>query len=513
MELDLLQLLRILRRRWWILVLLIIVASGSAYFTVSRQTPLYQATAVFLVNPGALVGSSDYSTIQDSQRLTETYSELVNTQTMRDRVANVVGIEEIAPNNVIVSTVGDTLLIEITVTDESPELAAATANGFVSEFQVYIQGQNETRLQQSRSSVDQQITFLNEQIAVIDAEIATATDLEIPNLEQQRLTYTDMVAQLESDAARTSMQATTSSPFIEPVDMARVPSQQSSPNVQQSTLLGAVVGMIIAVGIIVLLEYMDNTVKSYSDIAEIIHAPLLSSVPVDSDAKAKRGDAQLFTLSHPQSHQAESIRLLRTNLTFASVERPLRSVVVTSAIADEGKSTVAANLAIAAAQGGKAVVLVDADLRRPSQATIFGVSNKSGISNYVTDHQRSWQSISHRAYVSGLTLNPSGPLPPNPSEMVSSTRFRILIEDLEKKFDLVVIDSPPILGASDALVAGSIADGVLLVTQYGSTRIDVVRSAANLIQQSGARLVGVVLNQVKGTQASYFGGYYQADDN
>lgn len=502
------QILRILRRRWWILLLLIVVASGSAYFTVSRQAPLYQATAVFLVNPGALVGSSDYSSLQDSQRLTQTYSELVNTQSMRDRVAMVVGENETESSDVTVNTVPDTLLIEVTVTHESPEIAANTANAFVSEFQAYIQSQNESRLEQSRSSVDQQIAFLNEQIAEIDTQLAMPVNAESESLQLQRRTYASMIADLESDAASISMQATTSSPFVEPVDPAYPPSQPSSPDVTQSTILGAVVGILIAAGVVALLEYLDSTVKSHSDIAEFVNAPLLSSIPVDSDAKGQRGDRQLFTLSHSRSSQAEAIRLLRTNLNFASVERPLYSVVVTSAVPDEGKSTLAANLAVAAAQSGKSVVLVDADLRKPSQAKIFGVNNRSGISSYITDHQRTWQSISQNTYVSGLALITSGPLPPNPSEMISSARFRSMIQDLEQKFDLVIIDSPPIHSASDALLAGFIADGVLLVTHYGTTRIDSVRSATTQIQQSGARLVGVVLNRVKGSQASYSGGYY-----
>lgn len=510
MELNLLRLLRILRRRWWIFGLIAIFAASSAYFTVQRETPLYQATAVMVVNPAALVGSNDQNSLQDSQRLTETYTMLVNTQPMRERVAAAVGIDEIDPGSISVNTVGNTLLIEITVTDVFPEDAADIANAFVSEFQNYIRDQNDSRVEQSLTSVEQQVDFLNMQIEEVDEELLTADTSEIEGLQQQRRVYLELVAQLESEAATSSMRASSGSPFIQGVDPAEIPGSPSSPQVMQTTMLGAVVGLLIGTALVALLEYLDNTVKTYADIEEVVAAPLLASIPILPSLR--RDPKQIFVSTQPRSNQSESIRLLRTNLTFASVESPLSTLVVTSTLPGEGKSTVAANLAMSIAQSGKLVALLDGDLRKPTLHTIFNVDNVIGTTTFITDSNLRWDSVAINVSEPRLKVITSGPLPPNPGEIISSDRFRELIHQLTEEFDLVVIDSPPVLGASDALVSGSIADGVLLVTQHGRTRIEEVRNASDLISQSGAWLVGVIINKTKGAVAGGFGGYYHSDE-
>lgn len=506
MELDLHQLIRIFRRRWWIILLLTSVAASSAFFASSRQTPLYEATAVLVINPGALVGSNEYSSLQDSQRLAATYVQLINTQPVRDRVKTSLELEDIDPDRVSTSILRDSLLIEITVTDESPEQAAIMADAFVLQFQGYISDQNESRISQSRSAVDEQIDFLNTQIAEIDGQISAAGDGDVSALLEQRQALVGMISQLESDAARSQMQAASSSAFIEMVDPAPIPESPSSPQIVRNTALGAIVGIMLAVGVIALLEYLDNTVKEHTNIQEVTHAPLLSSIPVNTGIE--RGSRQVYTIADTKSGSAEAISLLRTNLTFAGINAPISSIAITSSLAGEGKSTVAANLAVAFAKGGKTVAIIDADLRKPTQHRIFGVENHFGVTNYVTDPTATWESLSHRVALPGLTLIPSGPIPPNPAEMVASPRFRQLVEMLEAQFDIVIIDNPPLLQASDGLVLGSFTDGILLVTQFGKTRVDALKSAAALVNQSGTRLVGVVVNRASSNVSSYYGGYY-----
>lgn len=506
MELDLHQLIRILRRRWWIIVLLTVLVASSAYVTSNRQTPLYQASAVLVINPGALVGSNESGTLQDSQRLADTYVQLINTQPVRDRVIAAVGVGEIDPDRVTTSIVRDSLLIRVTITDEDPERAAQLANAFVTEFQGHIADQNAKRIVESRTAVDTQIDYLTGQVAEIDTQIESADESSLAGLQKQRQELTNLISQLETDAARAEMLAASASTFIEMADPASTPQSQSSPNVLQNTILGAFVGFLLAVGVIALVEYLDNTVKEHTNIQELAHAPLLSSIPVNSGIAS--GSRQVYALVDSKSGSSEAISLLRTNITFAGIGNPVKTIVVTSSVAGEGKSTVAANLAVAFAKGGKSVVIVDADLRKPTQHRIFGTNSNFGVTTYITDEDADWSHLSHRVALPGLSLIPSGPLPPNPAEMVSSRKFQQLIKQLEEHFDFVIIDTPPLLQASDGLVLGSYTDGILMVTHFGNTRVDALKIASDLINQSGSRLIGVVLNRVSSSSTSYYGNYY-----
>lgn len=506
MELDLHQIIRILRRRWWILMLLPALVGGLAYYNVSREIPMYQATATMVVNPGAISGQgSTQGSLNEGVALSYTYVQLINTQPVRERVQDILG----GPirSGVSASTVQNTSLIRVTATGADPQAVADTANAYVAGFQSYIADQNAYRLDLAREGVDAQIQFLNTQIQDLDAQISAESDEdEVDRLQAQRQELVRMLAQLETDAAATSMQAASARVIIESVDSARAPFAPISPNVPRTTMLGVFVGLLLAVGVIALLEFLDNTVKGHTNISEITGSPLLASIPVNTSIK--RGTRQVFVVADPQSGSAEAMRLLRTNLSFAGVDSPISSIAVTSSVQAEGKSTIAANLAVAVASSGQAVALVDADLRKPTQFEIFGVETHQGVTSFVSDRSFSWEQVSQRVAVPGLVLIPSGPIPPNPAEMIASARFRELLDQLRTEFDLVIVDTPPILQASDGLVAGALTDGLLVVTQHGRTRVDALKGAVDLIRQSGTRLIGVTLNRVDKSSESYYGSYY-----
>lgn len=514
MELDLHQLIRIFRRRWWILLLLTVVAGSSAYWSASRETPMYRATATMMVNPGAIgAGQGSTGSLNEGVALSYTYVQLINTQPVRDLVQEELG----GPirSGVSASTVQNTSLIRITAVSSDPQAAADTANAYVSGFKHYVDNQNAQRTERAREGVDAQITFLNDQIDTLNAEIDDADESELERLQQQRNELTRMVTQLETDAAYTSMQAASSTVVIESVDAARVPGAPISPDISRSTMLGAVVGLMIAIGVIALLEYLDNTVKGHTNIQHLTRSPLLASIPVSPGINP--GPRQIYTMAEPKAGSSEAVRLLRTNLTFAGVEREINSITVTSSGEGEGKSTTAANLAVAFASGGKSVALIDADLRKPTLHRIFGVENTSGVTRFIADPDEQREDVSDRVALPGLTLVPSGPIPPNPSEMLVSPRFQQLITEMESEFDMVIVDTPPLLQTSDALMVGSVTDGILLMAHHGRTRVDALKNATGLIHQSGTRLIGVVVNQVDKASSTYYsGGYYgkyQASDD
>lgn len=213
-------------------------------------------------------------------------------------------------------------------------------------------------------------------------------------------------------------------------------------------------------------------------------------------AQAARSDS-LITLTTPRSPISEAYRTLRTNLEFSSLDKPIKTMVVTSPGPEEGKSTTLANLAVTMAQAEKKVILVDCDLRRPSQHEIFGVSNAVGLTTMVVDEGAMADPPLQETEVPGLWILPSGPLPPNPSELVGSRRMGEIISALSERADMVLFDAPPVIAVTDAAVLSSRVDGVLLVIKAAGTKRDHAQKAKALLEKVNANLVGAVLSNVK----------------
>ncbi len=205
-------------------------------------------------------------------------------------------------------------------------------------------------------------------------------------------------------------------------------------------------------------------------------------------------NTDLVTLSNPRSPVSEAYRTLRTNLEFFSLDEPIRTLVVTSPGAEEGKSTVLANLAVALAQGGKRVILVDCDLRRPTQHTLFGLDNATGLTTMMLDEAAQADPPLRETPVDGLRVLTAGPPPPNPAELLGSRRMKETLAALLKKADVLLFDAPPVLAVTDALVLAVRTDGVLLVVKAGGTTREHVQQAKERLERVNARIVGAVLN-------------------
>jgi capsular exopolysaccharide synthesis family protein len=221
---------------------------------------------------------------------------------------------------------------------------------------------------------------------------------------------------------------------------------------------------------------------------------------------ANNRSESLVTLTNPRSPVSEAYRTLRTNLEFSSLDKPIKTMVVTSPGLGEGKSTTLANLAVTLAQAEKEVILVDCDLRRPSQHEIFGLSNGVGLTTMVVDDGAMREPPLLDTGVAGLRLLTSGPLPPNPSELVGSRRMGEIISVLAERSDIALFDAPPIVAVTDAAVLASRVDGVLLVIKAGATKRDHAQKAKALLDKVNAHLLGVVLNNIK-MDTSYYSYY------
>jgi non-specific protein-tyrosine kinase len=219
-------------------------------------------------------------------------------------------------------------------------------------------------------------------------------------------------------------------------------------------------------------------------------------------------NSKLITLEDPRSPVAEAYRTLRTNIEFSSFEQSLQTLLITSPSPNEGKSTTLANLAIVMAQAEKKTLLVDADLRRPSLHTIFNVGNDRGLTSMFVEPDAMQRPPLQETGVPNLMLLPSGPLPPNPAELMISRRMQDILNALKQQADIVLFDAPPVIAVTDAVVLGARVDGVLLVIEAGHTKREHARRAKELLDKVKVRVIGAVLSNV--SQDSAMGGYYSS---
>lgn len=519
MELDLHQLIRAARRWWWLLLLAPLIAGTVAYAVADRQQPLYSSTVVLRINPPA-GSSADFSALQLTQNLTETYRMTIVMSPVLDKVVAQLGLpydsDELASKSTA-TAVRDTQLVRLSVSDTSPTQAALIANTIAQTFIGNLTTESATQFTGIQDDLREQTTAAQEALDTVEAEIArldtpeNEDDVSIQDrlsslrLErgqlQQQLTGLQLQAQsVGTGLATAQTQVTISEP-------ATAPDQPYAPRVLFNALLAAFAGLLIGIAAVALLEFLDNTVRGSSDVTELTGAPLLASV--SAIAKLQPGGQQVYVLARPRSTEAEAIRLLRANLEFAAAAQPITTLALTSAGPGEGKSTVTANLGVVMAQSGLTTVIIDADLRKPSQHRIFNVANDRGLTTLMTHPDQPWEQVGARVAVPGLTLIPSGPIPPNPADLLSLDRMSVLLSRISDEADIILIDTPPILAVSDPLVIGTKTDGMILLARAGHTRRDRLQKAASSLQQAGVRLVGIVVNQQAGHEGE---GYYYYRD-
>jgi capsular exopolysaccharide synthesis family protein len=216
----------------------------------------------------------------------------------------------------------------------------------------------------------------------------------------------------------------------------------------------------------------------------------------------------MISIKNPKSVVAEAFRTLRTNIQFSLLDEEIKTVVVTSTKPSEGKSTVISNLAITMAQAGKKVLLIDCDLRKPTIHKKFGISNKDGLTNILAK-ERNINEVIKASNINNFYILTSGPIPPNPAELLGSKRFKMLIKELKETFDIVLLDAPPVLAVTDAQILSTICNGVIFVAEYGQAEKNAIVMGKELIEKVGGKILGVVLNKVPTKSSNYY--YYNYD--
>lgn len=503
----------LLARRWWWLILLLAVLGGAAAFAISVFTPpTYEASTTVLINqaPGTL---PDEQAVLSGQRVAATYAELLHQRPVLEAVITNLGLTtnpDQLEKQLTVTPVRETNLLVLSVRDSDPQRAAAIANEIVAVFvQQNLENQAsryagqlaslEAAIQQSQADIDNTKARLEALSSATSEEDKAERNRLEELLVQQNGNYNALRQSYED--VRLSEAKTTDKVTV--VESALPGKMLTSPI--RNMLMGALIGLMASVGIVILIEYLRETVKSDVEIKQITGAPTLGTIGTIK----VNGHGVLVTAAEPRSQIAEAYRVLRANLEFTEGDEPARTLIVTSSGPGEGKSTTAANLAVVLAQSGKRTILVDADLRRPSLHQMFNQPNDRGFTSVLLrmDGAKLADCIA-ATDIEGLFLLPSGPLPPNPADLLGSRQMANLVEDFKEQADIVIFDCPPLLAVADTSLLARYCDAAVLVVLADTTHGRALQRATEQIVQSGIRLVGVVLNRVSSAADGYYHSYY-----
>jgi non-specific protein-tyrosine kinase len=493
---------------WWLLALATVLAAGVSYAVSSQMTEVFQATSKVLIQESASARSTDYASVITSERLAQTYAELMVTSPVLERVVTTLGLELSArqlAGMISVSPVRDTQLINVAVQDVDAVRAALIANALVSEFAKYNQELQSARYLASKQSLETQLAQLDAQIEKTSQDLQAlgeGSPSDADRLQTLQAQYRQTYAYLLQSYESVRLAEAQSTSGVLPAENATPPTAPISPRVMQNTLLAAVVGLMLGLGVIFLIEALDDTLRSPEDVSRQLGLPVLGVI-----ARTKVDGDLPVSISAPRSPVSEAFRSLRTNIQFASVDTPIHTLMITSASPGDGKSTVSTNLAAVMAQGENTVAIIDADLRRPRLHKIMRVSNRRGVSDLFIQPQVYLDGSLQATEAPNLVVLTSGSLPPNPSELLASEKMSEVIRQVRQRAEMVILDTPPVLAVTDAVVLSPRVDGVLIVARPGATKLAVLRQTVEQLHRVGAKILGVVLNDVDLKRTRYYYNY------
>jgi succinoglycan biosynthesis transport protein ExoP len=488
-----LALMRMLRRRIGVvLICAVLVPAAALAFSLSQEKQ-YSASASLLFRDPQLdqkfSGSTVFAPSSDPNREAATNAKLASLGVVATRTSKALG-GKLPPGEIIgkivVAPAGQSDVVNITATDHDPAFAAKLANTFAQQFIVFRRDADRSKIAAAQQLVTDQLKRLSSS----ESTGPQGTALRRGNEQLQ------ILAALQTGNAE----------LVQPAD---TPGSPSSPQTKRNVIFAALFGIIMGCGLAVLLERLDRRLKDPKQVSDVYGRSVIGAVPESREiARAEQSFEELPT------NEAEPMRMLRANLRYFNVDREVRSVLVTSAAPGEGKSTVAKHLASAAASTGERVLLLEADLRRPTLKTRMQLKSDYGLSQVLAG-TCSLRSAIEQTEVAGsggerrsLSVLASGPIPPNPTDLIESDRMRQVLKAVSDKYDLVVIDTPPTSVVSDAIPLVKNVDGVLVVARLGKTTRDASVHLRDQLNNLGAYVLGVVVNSVtRGSMSGYAYGY------
>jgi len=442
---ELKQYVGALRAHWLLFAVIALACVGAAAALAWTRSPTYAARTQFFLSTGAVSAdpSQTYQGGLFSQQRALSYAKIVSSPPVVQGVVDQLGLDKSlqdVEDEISASVPADTVLINVTVRDHSARTAKAIADALGQRFPRFVES------------------------------------LEAPRRGRASPVKVSVTSQ------------------------AREPTSPESPRKPLYLALGALLGLIVGTGAVVLRDALDTRIRDEHDAAALAGAPVLGRITEQRRAKKR----PLVMVNDPSSPEAEAYRQLRTNVRALSVDHDLRSFVVSSAVESEGKTLVVANLAVAFAQAGHRVAVVDADMRSPKLAEVFGFEAEVGLSSALTSNA-SVESLLQRYPGLPLEVMPSGREPANPSELLGSRRFASMLKTLTDKFEVVLVDAPALLPVTDAAIIAQLTGGVILVTRAASTRTSQLETAAEVLRAVDKQPLGVVLNRLPARNGRAYG--------
>lgn len=510
--------LTVLRRWLWLLIASVLLAAGAAFLVSSALPKTYEAKVTLIVGQSLQSANPDYSQLLASQRLSQTYADLVTTQPLLSRVIDREGLDVTAEDlrKLVKSDAPrDSTLVSITVTDPDPVRVAAIANTIADEL-IAASPAISGRDSDVQRFVDDNLKSVQAQIVDTQTETNRLTVLQTRTPDQEsrlQVLQARLVTLSQTYATLLQSSSQSGSNLLTVVDPAIAPDQASSPRVLLNTVLAGLVGLLLAIGAAYLIEYLDDTLKSPDDVEAATGLPTIGTIIQMKGDQGRSPIYRMATILYPRSPAAEAYRTLRTNIEFTSLEAPARTILVTSSIPGEGKTTTASNLAAVFAQAGHETLLVDVDLRKPGVHKMFDLPNTQGLTDLLRSDDLPVHRVAQRTEQEHLSVITTGPLPPNPAELIRSTRMRSVLDRIAQSAEFVIVDSPPLQAVTDAAILSSLVDGTVLVVFAGHSRSGAVRNGRETLAKVGARVLGVTLNRMSEAMSGdyyyydYYGGY------
>ncbi len=489
---------------WWRLVVIVtmlaVVASG---ISTMFQPEVYVSRTTLVIGTTILNPNPDAGQIYIAQQLAQIYADMAKREPIQQATMEALGIDWLPQYQS--RAVPNTQMVEISVTDTNPKRAQLIADELARQLikQSPAIGDTETGvrqefIRQQLSSLQSQIQETERQIEELQTSlIGLNSASQIANIESQIKEQTEKLNKLrESYASFLANSQQGALNILSVVEPANLPTHSVGTNKFIIIGLAGLVGFSLGAGAAYLLDFLDRTIKTTSDVERIFNLPVIGYI---SELMDKENNAT-YVAKDPASILAENFRLLRSNIEFFQISRPVRTIVITSPSQGNGKTTIATNLALSIAQGEQEVVLVDADLRRPAIHKALDMAKEPGLSDLIRN-RADLDEVIRNWYGSNMKVITAGNIPQNITEVVGSKRIGSILGDLREKFEIVIVDAPPLIIA-DAYNLASRVDGVILVMEPGKTSEEQARTIKEQLSRSNAHLLGIVFNKISERSAS-----------
>ncbi len=493
--------LRILWRRKWLIAAAMVAAASVSLFVSARATPIYSSSSRLLIaSQDATVFGTGGQVFFDPAQI-ETQVQVVTSPAVSAEVAEKLGKEAAAVTGVSAAGVGSTRILQITVNATSATIAAKAATLYANTYADQRRSEAiaasvslSTKLTAATGAAKQRVDSLDADLARAVANKAPASEVQGIKLQRDAAETSYVLTQQKADQANVDSSLATGG--VQVLVKGSVPVTAISPKPKESAALAIALGFLLGVVAAIALDFLDDSVKTVEEVERIVRPlAVLGAIPAIADWR-NRDQARLATIEDSSSSVAEAYRSLRTSVQFAGLRREARCLQISSPVAAEGKTTTLANLAVTLSLSGRKVTVVDCDLRRPRVHEFFGLSNEVGFTSVLLGDVPLSGALQRVTLPDGASMQllASGPLPPNPAELLGTSRVAELIAALRSDSDFVLIDAPPVLPVTDAVVLASRVDGVMLVATAKVTGRRHLNQALRAFQSADSPLLGVIVN-------------------